>query len=553
MFTLYSLLLLFLFLENRMEFIKRKSTHAENSDEENSKKKAKVAHESQNDMSDPKISDSISHPEEQKTVDLTVEKETSVYVSDVNDTSSQQNNTISKIYDVCKIIFLTMHQISSEREVTSLSIDKNPDFNKENTCDVSKNDENDTKVDLQIYSEHNIENPVTVENTNQEPIDCNIDSKTEVSFDEDSLANENDHCVLPVESDDYTLDFFPINSENSVYVLSVVFNDALYRGNISVDSHYIDIYDMIRILKGAEFIGESVTANLKMDYIMDKNNLLITVRTEFRLRANLKPIPELFIFCLDKIEKNTLLDNVQILKKKLNFIEQETMHLGKRFCLSQNFCDSLKMPLAYSFHFRMQITAAEKYSVYCLELKHCPTFTEFLVTNPRFQKVLQYFSNGQFRFIVDTGSKCTEVQKATSQKCKEENHPYTCTDELLISWKENDQFYLTHKSPREILEYIESKKKKSNTFFDLELINAVLITVFELNLEFELRDMQLLKPSMYPGGILENQRDAPQYQYKYMPGVYNYFNILEYITRMPSFNDQCYFNPSIGFYKCPIF
>ncbi len=79
----------------------------------------------------------------------------------------------------------------------------------------------------------------------------------------------------------------------------------------------------------------------------------------------------------------------------------------------------------------------------------------------------------------------------------------------------------------------------SKLAMDLEKINNILVTMFEINIEYELNGKMLLKPSIF----------GEKFEYIEMEGVTNKFNIIKYIQSPPVLQDQVYFNPAIGFYK----
>ena len=109
--------------------------------------------------------------------------------------------------------------------------------------------------------------------------------------------------------------------------------------------------------------------------------------------------------------------------------------------------------------------------------------------------------------------------------------------QLIISWTHNadgtQNFFLTHKCPAEIAKYI------GDLHPDTVLVNTLLLALFEINLEFELQDKVLLRPSIF----------GARFECMHKTGVLNVFNILELAQNLPTIKDQYHYNPSIGFYK----
>jgi hypothetical protein len=355
--------------------------------------------------------------------------------------------------------------------------------------------------------------------------------------------------VAPLNKGEYKLEFIPLNSMFSNIMLTVSFDDATYRGEISVCSHYVDMNDIIDILNGAVTIGSNVTSAMKMDFISQGMVLVITITIEFRLTVNLKPIPETFIFRLNYIERNLLFESVVSLKRKLNRMEGDCKKI-REFC---DFFDTAKKPLAYRFYFSIFFTEIEKHNYFFVEIDRASAFYEYIHLHARFEPMKKYFKDGQTYFALDAdknmapnepGSCTTSTRKRKLERIR--THLSVCTQEpplvarnaqLIISWTHNadgtQNFFLTHKCPDEIAKYI------GDLHPDTVLVNTLLLALFEINLEFELQDKVLLRPSIF----------GARFECMHKPGVLNVFNILELAQNLPTIKDQYHYNPSIGFYK----
>jgi hypothetical protein len=331
------------------------------------------------------------------------------------------------------------------------------------------------------------------------------------------------------KSQGYIIDFFPIDSNKSVYLLTINLPNFIFRGRICVDSEFIDINDLIQILSGKEILSDCVTCEFEMKLINNSENLLVTVKIHFRLKVNLKPITQTLIYCLDRFEKDPILESVQQLKKRIECIEEEQERFAKRFCLSQNVHYSSKKPVTYKFHFSIYSTLLEKSKRHSLVLGDCIHFLEYLQKNDRFQEVKRFFQNNSFSFDLIENEKSQSGNRHILR---------TAQKEFLVSWDSESNFYLTHDSLFKMQNYIRMTQT-SKLAMDLQKINQILVTMFEINIEYELNGKLLLKPSIF----------GEKFEYIEMEGVTNKFNIIKYIQSPPVLQDQVYFNPAIGFYK----
>jgi hypothetical protein len=450
--------------------------------------------------------------------------------------SAHFNMQLSKIYESTQnlwniILKIKEFELSGIKSLLKNVFISEPNIKNEN--EIYKETAQDNKSEIVPIENSVVFMPIEqmhIENTNDSEIIENLLESEHV------CEKLDDKFQLLDKNQDYIIDFFPIDSNKSVYLLTVGFTNFIFRGRICVNSEFIDINDLIHILSGKDSVSECVNSEFKMEIINNSENLLVTVTIHFRLKVNLKPITQTLIYCLDRFEKDPILEHVHQLKKRIECIEEEQERVVKRFCLSQQVYHSFKKPLTLEFHFSVFSTQLEKSKRHSLVLGNSIHFLEYLEKNDRFQDVKAFFQHNSFSFDLLEAEKHTNMIE--TNEFRNRHILKTAEKELLVSWDSLSNFYLTHDSLFKMQNYIQ-KTQKSKLVLDLEKINMILVTMFEINIEYELKGKLLLKPSIF----------GEKLEYIEMEGISHKFNILQYIQNPPVLKDQVYFNPALGFYK----
>jgi hypothetical protein len=318
------------------------------------------------------------------------------------------------------------------------------------------------------------------------------------------------------------------------YILDILLPKTLYRkNNLRIESCYIEVEDVLKILNGEKDFIQNVSASYHVEF-KDENEkklMLIIIQVNFQYKANLKPNQEIHEFELEEVHRDHLVEDVTNLKKRVCDMSHENDMLKKRVKLFGGYFDMRMKPLSYKFHFTIDSTISEEFFEIQVRLID-PGFKMFLSKHERFRTINKEFNGSEFSHKINW----------LTQDNYLENSKYFLN--WMIDWETNENFMvLAPKSISEMQIYLRQRDFIADVCRDQKmLIDNVIMTLFDLNLEYEFKDVLLLPPSLM----------EPRYQCIEKPCVSHKFNLEDCLEKLISYKDGYFFNPNIGFYKCPI-
>ena len=335
-------------------------------------------------------------------------------------------------------------------------------------------------------------------------------------------------------SDKWEASLYRCGSGSEEHILDILLPNTLYRkNNLTIESSYIEVEDIIKILNGEKDFIPNVSApyNVQFKTENERKTMIIIIEVNFQLKKTLKPKKEIIEIELVEVQRDHLVEDVTNLKKRVSLLASENENLKKRVKIFGGFFDMRMKPLSYKFHFTVEASISEENFEICVRLTD-PGFNSFLAKHERFRCINKEFNGNEFS---------TKVNWLT-QEIYLENSKYFSN--WLLDWESNENFIvLSSRSVTEMQTYLRMREFIMEGFREQKiLIENVLLTLFDLNLEYEFSNVLLLPPS-----LLE-----PRFQCISKPCVSHTFNLEECLEKEISYKDGYFFNPNIGFYKCPI-
>lgn len=337
------------------------------------------------------------------------------------------------------------------------------------------------------------------------------------------------------ETQKWEASLYKCGNGSEEYILDILLPSTLYRkNNLQIESSYIEVEDVLKILNGEKDFIQNVSARyhveFKQDEIESRKTMVILLEVNFQYKANLKPNQEMHEIVLEEVHRDHLVEDVTHLKKRVSSLCFENDNLKKRVKLFGGFFDVRMKPLSHKFHFTVESFLNQD----CFEIQvrlNDAGFKTFLGKHERFRSINTFFTGNEFKKRVNW----------LTQELYLENHKHF--SDWLLDWGVEENFIvLSPKSVTEMQTYLRRREFIGEGFQEFKMtIDNVLLTLFDLNLEYEFRDILLLPPS-----LLE-----PRFQCINKPCVSHRFNLEECLERNISFNDGFFFNPNIGFYQCP--
>jgi hypothetical protein len=329
----------------------------------------------------------------------------------------------------------------------------------------------------------------------------------------------------------YEVEIIPADDEKKSYILNVWTSNLLYRGNTRLDSAYIETLDILKIMNGEKNFIKNVETSYRIEMADENAKMVIHIDVTFQLKKNLKPVQENHEIVLFHVERDQLVEDISKLKKVVKTQQNEISLLKKRSTLSMGYFDSRMRPLAYEFYFQVEEEMNSSCYKIAIHLSDNLRFIDFLMSQSRFCEVNKHFTNRVFEICVNW----------MSAPLYEENNKFFTN--WIINFSDTQNYFLAKRSPADIKEYLASREFIHTGFKDQKiLIDNILITLFELNLEYELHNSILLPPTHI----------EPRYQSIPIQNVKNVFNIQQDLENEIHFNEHSFYNPNIGFYKCPL-
>jgi hypothetical protein len=362
------------------------------------------------------------------------------------------------------------------------------------------------------------------------------------------------HCHLDVSSSEDSNGLFSITlttRELGVYETKIVFESA-----------YMDATQLVELLrKEKNDFGGGVTANFFISYepriavsgagtkkreihaqisvqgtgtnAMDVQHtftVVLYINIRFQRNSRTREVVENHKYEMSPVTKDAIAGRIEIMEELNRQLIKELASTRKRLKASFSY-DSRSRPISYRNLFQVKQSKTDlQYQITVNIASEHKDFLDFVRTHDRFQNLCQTQGWSDLSF--------TRTVKWTNKETMALEYPYF--QEWLLDLRPGHQsFCLLKKTPADVREYLQKTKLLAGDTLSHKVpIDLVLITLFEINLEFELSGFILLPPS-----LLE-----PRFQCIPKHGVHNTFQLLEKIKDEITFDSGLSYNPRIGFY-----
>lgn len=328
-------------------------------------------------------------------------------------------------------------------------------------------------------------------------------------------------------------EFIPVDTSGEKYKLSVILDEKLFTGLVEIpyqSSEYIETVDLLKVFCGVPNLDKHTS--LSFDTIVESNVLKINVCISFQKDTKKKRRTEDWNFELVEAERDIEQEDTNAIKKNIEKLEMERESLYQKLQILEGYYDSRIKNLDMKFYFSASSKINEEYFEITIKIDHeNKEFINAIHRETRFTNISGHFKKNVYEAKIYFASK--ELYEKNCESIQEWIIDFSCPSDVGYSF--------THRTPEMMLEYI--KRRDSSDFFDQrKQIDNILVTLFELNLEYELFQKLLLPPSLF----------CPQIQYIDQLGWDNEFDIMKKLYNLPKFQDETFFHPSIGFFKSDI-
>lgn len=328
-------------------------------------------------------------------------------------------------------------------------------------------------------------------------------------------------------------EFIPVDTSGEKYKLSVILEEKLFSGIVEMpyqSSEFIEAADLLQVFCG--FPNLDKHTSLSFETVVDSNVLKIKVCISFQKDTKKKRRTEEFNFELMEAERDIEQEDTNAIKKNIERLEMERESLYQKLQILEGYYDSRIKTLDMKFYFSASSKITEEYFEITIKIdQEKKDFINCIHKDPRFTNISGHFKKHVYEAKIYFASK--ELYEKNVDSIQEWIIDFSCPSDI--------GYCFTHRTPEMMLDYI--KKRDASDFCDQrKQIDNILVTLFELNLEYELDDKLILPPSLF----------SPQIQYMDVRGWDNQLNIMQKLSNLPRFQDETFFHPSIGFFKSDI-
>jgi hypothetical protein len=321
-------------------------------------------------------------------------------------------------------------------------------------------------------------------------------------------------------------------NQDSTFQLNINFRESSYRGNVDIQSWFISATDILLILTGRQLPDKRVRSEYEIRMQNENKELHIAITSTFQAKKSLLPKVEKIELLLLQVDRTMIKTDIQILKKKMDTLLAENEVIKKKIKYSIGYYDPSIRPIDPRFYFCVkQVNDRDRIQI-TIELSDAnPEFIAWIKKKERFQKIMSLFT-------FQSEHKCTANFVFLLSKLQPDEKTLDFMNQWILRWdnSHNSLSLVSNWHYREIIEYIQIRDSRPE-FECKKMVDSVLLDVFELNLEFELRDKNLLPPSPID----------PVFKCIPRQNTNNQFDLMA--TLCVGKANDVFFNPCIGFYS----
>jgi hypothetical protein len=330
-----------------------------------------------------------------------------------------------------------------------------------------------------------------------------------------------------------------MNDDNGTYQLSVSLRESCFRSDISITSAFITTIDVLNILTGKELEDPRIKTEYCLNILNSNKELHITIKITFQAKKTLKPMIEIIPIVLHQVDRTMIKSDIQTLKKKMEMLVMQNESLKKKIKYAIGYYDPSIKSISPNFYFKVrQVTNHVSTDVTITLLDTNKEFTTWIKNQERFKKILEaYSANMNLSETTTIWKYSIKLDRNTTTLSEDEQAQTTdMLHQWILKWDstKNNHFSLNCGfNHYDIVKYLE----KRELIKEKKQIDNILITLFELNIEYELKDKTLLPPSP----------SEPIFKSVPLAGATNKFDILSFLENTTL--NGYFFNPAIGFYQ----
>lgn len=330
-----------------------------------------------------------------------------------------------------------------------------------------------------------------------------------------------------------------IENADSTCQLNIVLRESSYRGTIDINSCFISASDVLEILTGSDLPDKRVKCQYSMKISNEHKELHIQITIKFQAKKTLAPKVENFQLVLLRVDRTMIKTDIQHLKKRMDALLYENEILKKKIKYSIGYYDPSTSAVNPSFYFTVNQALNECSTEITIQiLDKNPKFCEWMMPNLRFSSIKSYFHN-ESGILSAKFSFDYNMENATANECCNEL-PIHVIQQWILRWNTECTKYSLNSNHHysEISSYIR-KREMLMQCEKKAIVDDILLTIFELNLEFELKNKNLLPPSPLD----------PVFKCIPRENTDNKFDLLKTLESLNGSPSETFFNPCIGFYK----
>lgn len=325
-------------------------------------------------------------------------------------------------------------------------------------------------------------------------------------------------------------------NEDETFQLSVSLRESCFRSDIAITSAFITTSDVLNILTGKELDDPRIKTEYSLNIQNSNKELYITINITFQAKKTLKPLIEKIPIVLHQVDRTMIKSDIQSLKKKMEMMVMQNESLKKKIKYAIGYYDPSIKSISPNFYFKvMQTKKHASTDVTITLLDTNKEFTTWIKNQERFIKIQETETSTNWNFSIKLDRHTLFFESPEDEQAED--------DDVLFQWilkwdsTKNNSFSLNCGfNHYDLVQYLE-KRNLSKHNQEKIAIDNILITLFELNIEYELMDKNLLPPSP----------SEPIFKSVPLSGATNKFDILTSLQNT-SLNGY-FFNPAIGFYQ----